>query len=133
MQHGDHPFETAGRQKGPTDEASEFRFPSLTNLAGRPEPFLRQKLKMLNLCFGCARLSLAEESDTFPRMNYRRKKVSLKQRLEEAIEEISDEPLQGSGFEREMPEEGFRKIEPGTPELRQPHAHANVKTQYRHL
>jgi hypothetical protein len=69
-------------------------------------------------------LSLAEENVTFPRMNYRRKKISMKERLEEAIEEIGDEPLQGSGFERERTEEGFSKIEPGTPELRQPHAQA---------
>jgi hypothetical protein len=74
------------------------------------------------LCY--ARLCLAEENVTFPRMNYRRKKISMKERLEEAIEEISDEPLQSSGFECEVQEEGFRKIEPGTPELRQPHAQA---------
>ena len=42
-------------------------------------------------------LSLAEDNVTFPRMNYRRKKISMKERLEEAIEEIGDEPLQGSG------------------------------------
>jgi hypothetical protein len=49
----------------------------------------------------------------------------MKERLEEAIEEIGDEPLQGSGFERERTEEGFSKIEPGTQELRQPHAQAH--------
>jgi hypothetical protein len=58
-------------------------------------------------------------------MNYRRKKISMKERLEEVIEEIGDEPLQGSGFERERTEEGFNKIEPGTPELRQLHAQAH--------
>jgi hypothetical protein len=58
-------------------------------------------------------------------MNYRRKKISMKERLEEAIEEIGDDPLQGSGFERERTEERFSKIEPGTPELRQPHAQAH--------
>jgi hypothetical protein len=55
-------------------------------------------------------------------MNYRRKKISLKEQLEEAIEEIGDESLQGSGFERETPEERFSGIEPGASELRQPHA-----------
>jgi hypothetical protein len=29
-----------GRQKRPTDEPSKFRFPSLQNLAGGPEPNL---------------------------------------------------------------------------------------------
>jgi hypothetical protein len=38
-------------------------------------------------------LSLAEEDVTFPRMNYQRKKLSLKERLEEALEEIGDESL----------------------------------------
>jgi hypothetical protein len=66
-------------------------------------------------------LSFAEENVTFPRMNYRRKKISMKERLEEAIEEIGEEALQGSGFERGTPEEeGFSEIEPGTRELRQP-------------
>jgi hypothetical protein len=71
------------------------------------------------LWYAC--LSLAEENVTFPRMNYRRKNISIKERLEEAIEEISDEPLQGSGFDRERTEEVFSEIEPGTAELRQPH------------
>jgi hypothetical protein len=42
----------------------------------------------------------------FPRMNYRRKKISMKEQLEEAIEEIGGEPLQGSESERETPKEG---------------------------
>jgi hypothetical protein len=78
-------------------------------------------------------LSLAEKDVTFSRMNYRRKQISLKERLEEAIEEIGDESLQGSGFEREMPEEGFGEIEPGTPELRQRHPQASLGTRYRHV
>jgi hypothetical protein len=45
-------------------------------------------------------------------MNYRRKKISMKERLEEAIQEIGGELLQGSGFERETPEETLREIEP---------------------
>jgi hypothetical protein len=53
-------------------------------------------------------------------MNYRRKKISMKEELEEAIEEIGGEPRQGSRFERETPEEGFNEVEPGVPELRQP-------------
>jgi hypothetical protein len=56
-------------------------------------------------------LNYEQESVTFPRMNYRRKKISMKERLEEAIEEIGDEPLQGSGFEGETPEGRLRKIE----------------------
>jgi len=40
-------------------------------------------------------------------MNYRRKKISMKERLEEAIEEIGGEPRSGSGFEDERPDEGF--------------------------
>jgi hypothetical protein len=58
-------------------------------------------------------------------MNYRRKKISMKEQLEEAIEEIGGEPLQGSGFERKTLEEGFSEIEPGAPELRQPHLQAH--------
>jgi hypothetical protein len=65
----------------------------------------------------CARLSFGKEKVTFPRMNYRRKKISMKERLEEAIAEIGDEPLQGSGFERETPEERFSQIEAGAPGL----------------
>jgi hypothetical protein len=40
-------------------------------------------------------------------MNYRRKKISMKERVEEAIVEIGGEPLDGFGFENEKPEEGF--------------------------
>jgi hypothetical protein len=78
-------------------------------------------------------LSLAEENGTFPRMNYRRKKISMKKRLEEAIEEVIDEPPQGSGFEREGTEEGFSKIEPGTPKLRPRMFKPTVGTPYRHV
>jgi hypothetical protein len=45
-------------------------------------------------------------------MNYRRKKISMKERLDEAIQEICGEVLQGSGFGRETPEETPRDIEP---------------------
>jgi hypothetical protein len=58
-------------------------------------------------------------------MNQRRKKIYMKEQLEEAIEEIGGEPLPGSGFEHETPEEGFREIESGAPELRQPHLKAH--------
>jgi hypothetical protein len=58
-------------------------------------------------------------------MNYRRKKISMKEQLEEAIEEIGGEPLQGSGFERGTLEEGFSEIEPGVPEFRQPNLQAH--------
>jgi hypothetical protein len=40
-------------------------------------------------------------------MNIRRRKVSIKEQLEDAIEEIGGENLEGSGFEHEPPEEGF--------------------------
>jgi hypothetical protein len=40
-------------------------------------------------------------------MKHLRKKTSMKEELEAAIEEIGGEPLEGSGFEDEKPEEGF--------------------------
>jgi hypothetical protein len=43
----------------------------------------------------------------FVAMNLRRKKISMKARLEEAIDELGGEPLAGSGFEDERPDEGF--------------------------
>jgi hypothetical protein len=46
-------------------------------------------------------------NDIFPPMKQLRKKTSMKEQLEEAIAEIGGEPLQGSGFEDEKPEEGF--------------------------
>jgi hypothetical protein len=58
------------------------------------------------------RLRFGRENVNLPRMNYRRKKISMKERLEEAIQEIGGERLQGSGFERETPEETLREIEP---------------------
>jgi hypothetical protein len=63
-------------------------------------------------------LSFAEDNVTFPRMNYRHMKISMKEQSEEAIAEISGEPLQGSGFGRGTPEEGFSGIEPGASEPR---------------
>jgi hypothetical protein len=57
----------------------------------------------------------------------------MKERFEEAIEEIGDESLQGSEFEREMPEEGFGEIEPGTPELRQRYTRTSLGTRYRRV
>jgi hypothetical protein len=38
-------------------------------------------------------------------MNIRRRKVSMKEQLEDAIAEIGGEPLKGSGFESEKPDE----------------------------
>jgi hypothetical protein len=38
-------------------------------------------------------------------MNIRRRKVSMKEQLEDAIAEIGGEPLEGSGFENERPDE----------------------------
>lgn len=40
-------------------------------------------------------------------MKHLRKKTSMKEQLEAAIEEIGGEPLAGSGFEDERPEVGF--------------------------
>jgi hypothetical protein len=40
-------------------------------------------------------------------MNYRRKKISMKERLEEAIDAIGGEPLASSGFENETPDPEF--------------------------
>jgi hypothetical protein len=62
---------------------------------------------------------------TFRRMNYRRKKISMKERLEEAIEEMGGEPPQGSGLAREVSEEGFSAIKSATPEPGQPHGRAH--------
>jgi hypothetical protein len=39
-------------------------------------------------------------------MNIRRRKVSMKEQLEDAIAKIGGEPLEGSGFEDETPDEG---------------------------
>jgi hypothetical protein len=70
-------------------------------------------------------LNYEEESVTFPRMNYWRKKISMKERLEAAIEEIGGEPPQGIGVEREVPNEGLRENELAAPGLRQPHGQAD--------
>jgi hypothetical protein len=70
-------------------------------------------------------LNSAEESVTFPRMNYRRKKISMKEQLEEAIEEIGGEPPQGALAEREAPEERLRETGLAAPGLRQPHGQAH--------
>jgi len=40
-------------------------------------------------------------------MKHLRKKTSMKEQLEAALDEIGGEPLDGSGFEDEKPEEGF--------------------------
>jgi hypothetical protein len=40
-------------------------------------------------------------------MKIRRREVSMKEQLEDAIAEIGGEPLDGSGFEKETPDEGF--------------------------
>jgi hypothetical protein len=64
-------------------------------------------------------LNYEEESVTFPRIS-RRKKISMKERLEEAIEEIGGEPPQGLGVEREAPDERLRENELAAPGLRQP-------------
>jgi hypothetical protein len=55
-------------------------------------------------------------------MNYRRKKISMKEQLEEAMKEIGGETLHGSEFERETPEKGSSGIEVAAPEFRQPYA-----------
>lgn len=40
-------------------------------------------------------------------MKHLRKKTSMKEQLEAAIEEIGGEPLDGSGFEDQKPEQSF--------------------------
>jgi hypothetical protein len=55
-------------------------------------------------------------------MNYRRKKVSMKEQLEQAVAEIGGEPLDGSGFEDEAPEQGFNASEIPAPEIHSQHA-----------
>ena len=44
-------------------------------------------------------------------MNYRRKKISMKELLEDAIEEIGSDSLQDSGVERETPKKRLREVE----------------------
>jgi hypothetical protein len=55
-------------------------------------------------------------------MNYRRKKISMKERLEEAIQEIGGELLQNSGFERETPKTRLREVESAAQTFTKPHA-----------
>jgi hypothetical protein len=45
-------------------------------------------------------------------MNLRRRKVSMKEQLEDAIEEIGGEPLEGSGFENEQADEAANGRDP---------------------
>jgi hypothetical protein len=75
-------------------------------------------------------LSFGKENVIFPRMSYRRKKIEMKERLEEAIEEIRGEPPQGSGFEREMQEEAFSEIESAAPGLPSRTVKPTVGTRY---
>jgi hypothetical protein len=63
------------------------------------------------------RLSFRRRDVTFRRMNYRRKKTSMKERLEEAIQELGGELLQGPGFDRGTPEETPCDIEPAAQSL----------------
>jgi hypothetical protein len=49
----------------------------------------------------------------------------MKERLEEAIEEIGDEPPRGLGVEREAPQERLHKNDFTAPGLRQPHGQAH--------
>jgi hypothetical protein len=51
-------------------------------------------------------LLYAKRAAKFPPVKHLRKKISMKEQLEAAIQEISGGPLEGSGFENEAPEEG---------------------------
>jgi hypothetical protein len=66
-------------------------------------------------------------------MNYRRKKISMKEPLEEAIEEIGDEPLQGSGFGRERTEKGSARSNLVLPSFARFTLRLTVGTPYRHV
>jgi hypothetical protein len=66
-------------------------------------------------------------------MNYRRKKISMKERLEAAIEEIGDELLQGSGFERERRKKGSARSNLVVPSFASRTLKPTVGTQYRHI
>jgi hypothetical protein len=66
-------------------------------------------------------------------MNYRRKKISMKERLEEAIQEIGGEPLQGLGFMREAPEETSREIEPAAQSFASRKLKFSPKARYTHV
>jgi hypothetical protein len=43
-------------------------------------------------------------------LKHLRKKVSMKEQLEAALMEISGEPVDGSDFEEEEPEQGFSDV-----------------------
>jgi hypothetical protein len=45
-------------------------------------------------------------------MNIRLRKVSMKEQLEDAIAEIGGEPLAGSGFENDAPDESVSDLDP---------------------
>jgi hypothetical protein len=94
---------------------------------------LGAKYKKYLILSGGSCLSFAKENVNFPRMNYRRKKISMKERLEEAIEEIGGELLQGSGFEREVPEETSREIEPAAQSFASRTLKLSPRARYTHV
>jgi len=67
-------------------------------------------------------LEISEDGVSLSGMNYRRKKVSMKEQLEQAILEIGGEPLNEAGFEYERPDRGFSTSKTPAPELHSPHA-----------
>jgi hypothetical protein len=54
-------------------------------------------------------------------MNIRRRKVSMKEQLEDAIAEIGGEPLVGSGFENEASDEAVGDRDPFPSESSETH------------
>jgi hypothetical protein len=64
-------------------------------------------------------------------MNYRRKKISMKELLEAAIEAIGSQLPRGAGVEREAPEERLREIELAAPGLRPPHGQSQPSERHR--
>lgn len=46
-------------------------------------------------------------ADKVQPVKHRRMKIPMREKLKQALEKIGGEPLAGSGFENEAPEEGF--------------------------
>jgi hypothetical protein len=53
-------------------------------------------------------------------MESKRRRIPMMAQMESALADIGGDPLQGSGFEDEAPEEGFSDSEPVAPEPLQP-------------
>jgi hypothetical protein len=66
-------------------------------------------------------------------MNYRRKKISMKERLEEAMEEIGGELVQDSAFEPETPENSLRENESAAQSFTSRALKPHARERYTHV